>query len=202
MTNKRFFIVSSLLLLLVGVASAGIVNFDITFSIPSFLSHTLSYGSVTGTCSSTDFYFVENDTAIDGVQYQINASDSAIRICQNDATSALRVNNNGNVRINVTMELNQTTPTGTFLVASNDSQGYRNPTTSSGCTLSATAAPVNGNCHNITNSAAIIVANLAAQGNQSIWIHTNYFNANLGTGVGVAATIPRRASTNSTQTLG
>ncbi len=174
-----------------------IVTFRITYSIPSAISHTLSYGSVTGTCSSTIFYFIENDTVTDGTQREINVTDASTNNCQNSTVGGLKINNNGNANINVTMEINQSEPTGVMTIAGFNASSYQG----AGCTRTPPQGPTNTTCVNITHSAPSTIAiNLGIGGNQTVWVWADFVSADLGAGVGNAATTLRQAATNSTQT--
>ena len=197
MKNKRWIWIGIILSLLGIVTGASIVTFIVTYSVPSQVSHTLAYGSVNGTCSSTVFWFVENDATLNGNQMQLNTTDAGgNNICQNNTISALQVQNNGNVRINVTLELNQSALTGVITSAGINSSSYEGY-----CSGAATAAPSNTTCKNITHSApAFLAVSVGPGGNQSVWIWANFINANLGNGTNNSATNARIISTNSTST--
>lgn len=175
------------------VFGASIVTFIITYSVPTQISHTLAYGSVNGTCSSTVFWFIENDATLNGNQMQINASDASRNPCQNNTVPGLYVVNNGNARINATIELNESALTGVITSTGINSSSYEGY-----CSGLPGTAPSNTTCKNITNGFPVqAVFNLGPGGNQSIWIWANFINANLGNGTNNSATNARIASTNS-----
>ncbi|MFH1894959.1 MAG: hypothetical protein ABIJ74_00030 [archaeon] len=79
-------------------------NTTMTWVVPSNVSHTLTYA---GACSTSDFYFVENQCTLDsdvdgnGSQCLPQTTSAGGTACQDASTAAITITNNGNVAINV-----------------------------------------------------------------------------------------------------
>jgi len=79
-------------------------NTTMTWVVPSNVSHTLTYA---GACSTSDFYFVEDQCTLDsdvdgnGSQCLPQTTSAGGTTCQDASTAAITITNNGNVPINV-----------------------------------------------------------------------------------------------------
>ncbi len=79
-------------------------NTTMTWVVPSNVSHSLTYS---GACSSSDFYFVEDQCAQDsdidgnGSQCVPQTTSAGGTSCQDATTIPITITNNGNVGINV-----------------------------------------------------------------------------------------------------
>lgn len=162
-------------------------TFTVTFSIPSSISHSLSYGTVDGTCTNSVFYFRESDGTIDGSQTHINASDASGQACQNGTVSALTVTNGGNANINVS-ELYNATVTGVDVYVSQ-----------SGANMESVCAddPV-ADCVTLSTSPATVATDVAASSSVDLWHWANFSNADLGAGPGNSTSAERLFTTNAT----
>ncbi len=170
------------IMLWVGLVYADIETTTVTFVIPSSTEHSVAYG---GSCSSSNFYFVENDTTKDGSQTMINATadTGATSSCQDGSTSAITVSNAGSSIINVSANFTVALPSGITVKAANATAGYE-----SSCSGTVTATT----CADIPNGASVILAkNMAAQTGTAdiwIWVDMSSFNSGVATS-GIARTM-------------
>ena len=176
------------LLLMVAFVLAESDSTTVTFVIPASVSHSLSYG---GSCSSSNFYFVEGDATIDGTQAGINAtSDSAgSNLCENATVAGIVISNIGSVNVNMTANFTAALPTGVVMKVSLNASGYQ-----ASCTGT---VPTTAVCANVSTTAVTIVNSLTAvSGTQNTWWWTDFSNFNSG----VATTgIARTLNTNAVQ---
>jgi hypothetical protein len=170
----------------ISFAAADIEQTTVTFVIPSTIDHSLSYG---GTCSSANFYFVEEDASIDGTQAKINASsDSAgSNMCQDAGTAGIVITNDGSTAVDVVMNMSTAYPAGTNLKVAQADAGYQavcdGTADSDGCAdIPALSAGVT------------VAASVAGQGGtQELWLWANMSNFNSGISGSDTATLNSQA---------
>ena len=155
---------------------ANTVSTTVTFVIPSSVVHSVSYGA---SCSSSNFYFVENDATINGVQTAINvSSDSAgTSPCQDGTNPSMILNNIGSVSIDVAANFTTALPTGVTVKTASTAGGYSGATT-------------------VPHGAAVSIAtSIAAQtGTQDKWWWADFDNYNSGAATSQTRTLNTHAS--------
>lgn len=190
--KEKIFAIAVIFALFAVPVLADTQTFTVTFSIPSSISHSLSYGSVVGegTCSNSIFYFREGDGTIDGSQGMINVSDASGNACQNTTVSALSITNNGNTAVNVTEMMNATV-TGVVVRVSQQATQISN-------TSSCIGIGANQGCANITAVPITVVYGLASSGTANLWHWADFSSADVGAGAGSAGSTTRLVTTNAT----
>lgn len=176
--TKIYGLIISILAIFALLVWADTETTTVTFVIPSEIDHSISYG---GSCSSANFYFVENDGSLDGTQARINltsdanpwTSEGASNTCQNSTVAGITITNSGSSVINVSMNTSTSLPSGTGLKAALADAGYE-------ATCSGTATT--STCVDVIYGAAVQVAgDLSAQGGtEDVWVWANMSNFNSG----------------------
>ena len=95
-----------ILMILSSFALADLNETTVSWVVPSAVSHSVGYP---GTCDASNFFFVEHDPTIDGVQTKILPKTSAAgdTNCQSAAAGeeAISITNGGNVTLDVNMAI-------------------------------------------------------------------------------------------------
>jgi len=159
----------------------------VTFVIPTSVSHTVYYGD---SCSSSLFYFIDEDGTYDGNMDKINVSSDATENqnwCQNTTTSGMKLDNTGNNEVNFTAKWASDLE-GIDLVAGINWSSY-------GGLCDGIPGYAAGSCTNITDTYTTIANNSGAGTNTSIWWWAimNDFNSGAST-----SGVTRDLNTNAT----
>ena len=163
----------------------------ITFKVPVSVAHSIAYRTP---CSATVFYFIENDSTIDGTQTAINVCDAAgTTFCYDssqDNGAPMNLTNDGNVNVNVSADTNWTVANVVLKVGQNRT-GYR-------ADANCLQEPPTTNC-TIINSTRTqkIITNLPATGSdkQALWWWADFSSF----GAGSSITNTSNMTTNATQ---
>lgn len=160
----------------------------VTFVIPASVDHSLSYG---GTCSASNFYFVEVDATKDGTEDMVNVTSdtSGVAQCQNATIGGITINNVGSVNVNVTANFTASLPSGVTFKIAQANAGYQ---ASCGGTVSTST------CADISTTAVLVAEDVTAQsGTQELWLWADMSNFNGGVATtGVARTLDTNAVQN------
>jgi hypothetical protein len=180
--NIKLLVAMMVMLSLVGTVLADTTSTTVTFVIPSYVAHSVSYGS---TCDSSNFFFVESDAVKDGTQTKINVTTSSAgtTYCQNTTMAAMTLTSASSVAINVSGNFTAALPSGITIKAAHNWSGYE----AGACT--GTAA--NTTCVSVSNNNALLKGNLATPGGtQNIWwwCDMSSFNSGVAT-TGVTRTL-------------
>ena len=156
-------------------------DITVTFQIPSAAALSVAYA---GSCSTSDFAFIETDTTKDGNMTGINVTQTDETACQAEATPAINVTNTGNIVSNVTLHFTANYPPGVTVKASPssfDSGGYN-------ATCASIEPPPADDCINVTTSARKLCTAVAVNDYCGVWTWADFSNADMGAGIGVAGT--------------